>query len=195
MGVFLRQKGDLLVRNPQQQPSIQEAYHHKSFARSQRHLGLHDQRAARQGPRARQKIESSVTPHQPDRQPEQGQEQKKNAHGLHIAAPAERGLAERGDVPGRSGCGGLRGKVRAPVNRVFHGLAHDMPGLFQTAQHMLPGEADRVFQPRRAAPGWRRNRRRAVHQAAYSLARKARGRCRGGRGVPASQAASPVQWG
>ena len=94
MGVFLRQKGDLLVRNPQQQPSIQEAYHHKSFARSQRHLGLHDQRAARQGPRARQKIESSVTPHQPDRQPEQGQEQKKNAHGLHIAAPAERGLAE-----------------------------------------------------------------------------------------------------
>ncbi len=29
----------------------------------------------------------------------------------------------------RGGYGGLRGKVRAPVSRVFHSLAHDLRGM------------------------------------------------------------------
>lgn len=191
MGVFLRQKGDLLVRNPQQQPSIQETYHHKSFARSQRHLGLHDQSAARQGARTRQKIESPITPHQPDRQPEQGQEQKKNAHGLYVAAPAERGVAQRGGLSNRGAGGGVPRQINCLSRGALHSPPHDLPGLFQAVQHMFPGKANRFFQPRHR----RRGRGRAVHQTAHSLPRKAGACCDRHRRSRASQAALPAQWG
>lgn len=111
MRLFLVQKGNLLVGNPQQQPFIQEAYHHKSLARSQGQLGLHDQRAARQSPRTRHKIELAEAPDQPDGQPEHPQQQKQHADGLGIAAPAEGALPQGRGLTGRLACCGLTGAL------------------------------------------------------------------------------------
>ena len=100
----------MLVGHSQQQPSIQEAYHHKPFAGAKRQLSLHNQSALGQRPRTRQKIELAETPGQPHGKAQHGNKQKKNAHGLHIAAPTERGLAEAGDVAARNGL--IRGMIR-----------------------------------------------------------------------------------
>ncbi len=145
--LLLGQKGYVLVGNAQQQPSIQEAYHHQPLARAQRQLRLHNQRALGQRARARQKIELAEAPYKPDNQPQQGHKKKKYAHGLGIAAPRKRASAKAGPVRCRAAGRIARQAAFQTVAQTFGKMSRCLSSRAKALPRQLDSMPNDLIQP------------------------------------------------
>ena len=166
--LLLCQKGYVLVGHSQQQPSIQEAYHHKPFAGAKRQLSLHNQSALGQRPRTRQKIELAKAAHHPDHQPQQSDQQKQNAHGLRVAAPGKGAFSKARAVFSRPGCG-LPGQTAVKVvSKGVGKAARRLRGSAKPLARQFDGVFHHLVQP------VRQRCRTLLHHAAHHLPRPAR---------------------